>query len=187
MKSLEGHFLIASPGLLDPNFAQTIVLMIQHNEQGALGLIVNRPSSKTLAELWQEVGDEPCSSDRSVYLGGPVPGPLMALHGAADLAELDVCEGVYFSARKELLDQLVQRDDVPLKVFVGHAGWAPGQLEKELEVGGWITAPAGTSEVFSPAGSTWQHLLERHGPQPKPGCVAEMLDIRRVPPDPSVN
>jgi putative transcriptional regulator len=187
MNSLEGRFLIASPDLLDPNFARTVVLMVQHNEQGALGLIVNRPSSKSLAELWREVGEKPCRSEQPVYLGGPVPGPLMAIHGAADLGELDVCEGVYFSARKELLDQLVQRDDVPLKVFVGHAGWAPGQLEKELELGGWLTVPAKSAEAFSPVGSTWQHLLAMHGPTPKSAGVAELLNIRRVPPDPSVN
>ena len=70
MQSLEGHLLFASNYLLDPNFAKTVILLVQHNEQGALGVVVNRPTCKTVSELWTEVGEALCESPRPAYLGG---------------------------------------------------------------------------------------------------------------------
>lgn len=182
MESLEGHLLIAAPELLDPNFVRSVVLMVQHNEQGALGLILNRPTSKQLQQLWADVGDEPCHSSGPVYLGGPVPGPIMAIHAIPDLAELEVLEGVFFAAKKDHLDKLVLRTDLPCRVFVGHAGWGPGQLESELKLGGWLTAPATMQDVFHDDEDLWERLVKR-GRKPLP----EILQITRVPPDPSVN
>ena len=77
MESLEGQLLVATPQLMDPNFARTLVLLIQHTDEGALGVVVNRPLGKTIQELWREVGSAPCHSRQPIYLGGPVPGPLM--------------------------------------------------------------------------------------------------------------
>ncbi len=182
MESLEGHLLIAAPELLDPNFVRSVVLMVQHNEHGALGLILNRATSKELRQLWADVGDEPCNSGGPVYLGGPVPGPIMAIHAIPDLAEMEVLEGVFFAARKDHLDELVLRTDLPYRVFVGHAGWGPGQLEGELKLGGWLTAPATVENVFHDGDDLWARLVKR-GRKPLP----EMLNIKRVPPDPSVN
>jgi len=182
MESLEGKFLIAAPELLDPNFVRTVVLMVQHNEQGALGLVVNRPSSKTVRELWSEVGEEPCENEQPVHLGGPVAGPLMAIHGLGGLAEIDVADNIFFAARKENLDRLVLCDDVPLKLFVGHSGWGPGQLEKEMEMGGWFTAPAAPEFVFNDDPDVWSQLLRRRDSR-----VAAMLNIRTQPTDPSMN
>ncbi|MDZ7616255.1 MAG: YqgE/AlgH family protein [Patescibacteria group bacterium] len=182
MESLEGHLLIASPELLDPNFARSVVLMVQHNEQGALGLVLNRPTNKELRHLWADVSQEPCNGSGLVYLGGPVPGPIMAVHGEADLGELEVLDGVFFAARKDHLDSLVLRTDLPYKVFVGHSGWGPGQLEGELKLGGWLTAAATVKDVFHDGDDLWARLVKgvRH---PLP----EMLNIKRVPPDPSLN
>ncbi len=182
MESLEGHLLIAAPELLDPNFVRSVVLMVQHNEQGALGLILNRPTSKELRQLWADVGEEPCHADGPVYLGGPVPGPIMSLHAVPDLGELEVLAGVFFAARKEHLDQLVLLTELPCKVFVGHAGWGPGQLEGELKLGGWLTVPATVHDVFHDGDDLWSRLVKR-GRKPLP----EILDIKRVPPDPRVN
>jgi len=187
METLSGQLLVAAPELLDPNFARTIVLMVEHTDQGALGLVVNRPSEKSLAELWREVAEGECENDRPIHIGGPVPGPLMALHGAADLAELTVCNGVYFSAKNDNLDRLVRRADVPLKVFVGHSGWGPGQLENEMEMGGWIVAGGSASIVFSDSDATWDQLIADCGGGRRSGRVAKMLDIRNIPPDPTVN
>ena len=109
MDSLQGHLLLASEDLADPNFARSVVLLIEHNEQGALGVILNRPTSKTVRELWREVSQVPCDSQRPVCLGGPVSGPVMALHTMAALAELEIISGVYFAAKKQHLDELVRQ------------------------------------------------------------------------------
>jgi len=106
MESLEGHLLVAAPQLLDPNFARALVLLVEHNQEGAFGVILNRPVGKTLQELWREVGSAPCHSHHPIYLGGPVPGPLLSLHTDPDLAETEPAPGVYFAAKKQHLDKL---------------------------------------------------------------------------------
>ncbi len=182
MESLEGRLLIAAPELLDPNFVRSVVLMVQHNEQGALGLVLNRPTNKELCQLWADVGDEPCNSKGPVYLGGPVPGPIMAVHAVPDLAELEVLEGVFFAARKDHLDKLVLHTDIPYKVFVGHSGWGPGQLENELKLGGWLTAPATIQDVFHDGDDLWTRLVKGGRTS-----LPEILRIKEVPIDPSMN
>lgn len=182
MESLEGHLLLASPGLVDPNFVHTVVLMIEHGENGALGVVLNRPTSKTISELWHQVGEESCESPQPVHLGGPVSGPIMAVHTQQDLAEMEIVSGLFFAAKKQNLDQLV-RQEGQFKLFIGHAGWGPGQLENEIEQGGWRIVPARVQDVFDPGDDLWERLLRRAN-----GAVLpEMLHIKHVPPDPSMN
>jgi putative transcriptional regulator len=176
--------LLASPQLLDPNFAKSVVLLIEHNEQGALGVVLNRPTSKTVRELWQELGQPPCQSQRPVCLGGPVSGPLMAVHAAAELAEVEIVAGAYFSAKKQHLDQLVQRPDGTLvKLFVGHAGWGPGQLEAEIEQGAWHSMPATAENIFDEDPDLWQRLMQSLRGTELPA----LLKIKHIPADPRVN
>ena len=182
MDSLEGRILVASAELLDPNFVHTVVLLIEHNDGGALGLVLNRPTSKTVGELWQQVGQPDCESRQPVHLGGPVSGPLMALHTHDGLAETEVVAGVYFAAKKQNLDELVRLDGV-YKVFIGHAGWGPGQLESEIEQGAWRIASVTSADVFDDAEDLWQRLLRRADASSLP----VMLGIKHVPSDPSLN
>ena len=182
MESLEGQLLLASPQLLDPNFVRTVVLLVEHNDMGALGLVINRPTGKTVQELWKQVGESPCESQQPVHLGGPVQGPLMAIHTADGLAEMEIAEGVFFAAKKQNLDELVRRD-VPFKLFVGHSGWGPGQLEGEIEQGAWRAIPAKLEDVFDAADDLWQRLMQRA----VAGVLPEMLGIKHVPIDPSLN
>ena len=192
MSTLEGHLLLASPALLDPNFAHSVVLLIQHNEQGALGVVINRPTGKTVRELWREVSQTPCDCRRPVHLGGPVSGPLMALHTTPDLAEIEIVAGLYFAAKKQHLDRLVQEDahvenpagidHQPFKIFIGHAGWGPGQLEQELDEGAWQALPADLDYVFAPADDLWERLSAAIL-----SPLADLLKIKHIPADPRVN
>jgi putative transcriptional regulator len=182
MESLEGHFLLASPQLLDPNFVRTVVLLIEHNDNGALGLVINRPTGKTVQELWQQVGESTCACQEPVHLGGPVQGPIMAIHTSGGLAEIEVVDGVYFAAKKQNLDELVSCDE-RFKIFIGHSGWGPGQLEGEIEQGAWRAVPARLDDVFDTADDLWQRLMHRA----VAGALPEMLGIKRIPPDPSLN
>ena len=183
MESLEGQLLIASPQLLDPNFVKTVLLMIQHDQEGAFGLVLNRPISKTVQELWREVGSSPCNNTQPIHLGGPVPGPLMSLHANRDLAEVEVISGVFFAAKKPHLDAIVLDETSLGKVFVGHSGWGPGQLENEIEEGAWRSAPATPEIVFSQVDNLWETVLRRIGH----AVLQSMLQIKDIPPDPSVN
>lgn len=183
MESLEGHLLFASSQLLDANFVKTVVLMIQHNQQGALGVVVNRPTCKTVKELWEDVGDAKCESELPVYLGGPVSGPLMSVHTDHSLAEIEILPGLFFAAKKNNLDQLVLQQDQPYKVFVGHAAWSSGQLEGEIESGAWRTAPATMDYVFYDGDSLWEEGTRRIGTS----MLKSMLRIKHLPKDPSMN
>ncbi len=206
MDSLQGYLLLASEELADPNFARSIVLLIEHNEQGALGVVLNRPTSKTVGELWREVSQVACESQQPICLGGPVSGPVMALHTVPDLAELEIISGVYFAAKKQHLDRLVQQaestagattqaedpsENSPspgeprqaFKVFVGHAGWGPGQLEREIEQRAWYTLPARIEHVFDPGPDLWERLVQSLDRV----RLARLLKIKHVPPDPGLN
>ena len=117
----------------------------------------------------------------------------MALHTLPAHAELEIVPGVYFAARKQHLDQLVRQTEaaadatsepeLPLKVFVGHAGWGPGQLEREIEQKAWYTLPATIEHIFAPAADLWERLLQSLDHV----RLGMLLKIKHVPPDPSVN
>jgi len=182
MQSLEGHLLLASPQLLDPNFVQTVVLLIEHTDDGALGVVINRPTNKTVRELWQQIGQSPCNSPGVVHLGGPVAGPIMSIHGHAMLAEMEVMPGVFFAAKKQNLDDLV-RQDSDFKLFINHAGWGPGQLEGEIEQGAWQSVLAHATDIFDCSQDLWQRLMRRANE----GELPALLGIKNIPPDPSLN
>lgn len=183
MPSLQAHLLIASRSLLDPNFVRTVVLILQHNEQGALGLVLNRPADKTVKQLWRELGGSECRVDEPVRLGGPVPGPLMAVHANQFFAELEVMPGVFFAARKDHLDELVRHEGDPLRIFVGHSGWGPGQLERELAEGAWHTLPATSEYVFQDTSELWEAAVRSVGRS----TLRSVLGIQDIPEDPTVN
>ena len=183
MESLQGKLLIASPQLLDPNFTKTVVLLIQHSDKGALGVVLNRPTSKKVKELWEEVGDAPCKSEANVCLGGPVSGPLMAVHTNQFFADMEIVPGVFFAAKREHLDSLVLQRDDPLRVFFGHAGWGPGQLDNEIQVGGWLTTPASAEHVFYHGEDLWEKVSKQVGQS----TLQSMLNLKHFPEDPSVN
>ena len=183
MESLEGQLLVAAPQLVDPNFARTIVLLIQHNQEGALGVVVNRPLTKTVQELWREVGSSPCHSQQPVYLGGPVPGPLMSLHTQPELAEAEPTPGIFFAAQKMHLDALVLTQNPECKVFLGHSGWGGGQLENEIRQGAWRAMPATAEHVFSTDDSLWETVFRQLGQS----ILKAILKVDELPPDATVN
>jgi putative transcriptional regulator len=183
MESLAGHLLVASPQLLDPNFVRSLVLLIEHSEEGAFGVVVNHPVSKTLQELWREVGSAPCHSRLPVYVGGPVPGPLISLHNKPELAETEVLPGVFVAAKKQHLDALVLTEEPSYKVLIGHSGWGAGQLEDELHRSDWRVVPATPEHVFSTADDLWEDVLRQIGH----ALLKSILKLDELPPDPTVN
>lgn len=183
MESLAGQLLVASPQLVDPNFARALVFLIQHNQEGALGVVINRPVGKTVQELWREVGSSPCYCHQPIHLGGPVPGPLMALHTNPQLAETEPAPGIFFAAKKQHLDSLVLTEEPACKIFVGHAGWGAGQLENELQEGAWRTAPVKVDWVFSNDETLWETIFRHLGQT----ILKSMLNLKNLPPDPTLN
>lgn len=183
MPSLKGQLLIADPALLDPNFARTVLLLVEHGQEGALGLVLNRPTPVKLAEAWAQVSDTPCTRQDPLHLGGPCPGPLMALHNHADLADDQVLPGVFFSAQQDSLEQLLERQGGLVRFFFNYAGWAAKQLESELRTESWLLYAGSSPLVFAADPRGWQALLRRvHFRNVYPDARRDLL-----PDDPRVN
>jgi putative transcriptional regulator len=183
MEFLKGYFLVASPHLTDPNFVRTVVLLIHHNEEAAFGVVLNRPTESTIKELWEKVGESSCELEDRVHLGGPVSGPLMAVHTDASLSEMEIVPGVYFAAQRDHLEGLLQQEGHEFRFFVGHSGWGGGQLENELEQGAWLTTPAMPELVFCNDDDMWRKVTQCIGQS----VLADILKINKMPKDPSLN
>jgi putative transcriptional regulator len=179
--SLRGKCLIASPALVDPNFARSVVLIAEHTEEGAMGLVLNRPTDAVVAEAVEELAGvvEP---GEQVFAGGPVEEQsVMVLAEFDDPAQAAavVLDDVGFLPSDAALEELSGRTR-RARVFAGHAGWGPGQLDAELDEGAWIVGDPDPGDIFSEdPDELWSSALERKG-----GAFALLA---RMPADPSVN
>jgi putative transcriptional regulator len=148
--SLAGQFLIAPPAMRDPRFDQAVILILQHDKDGALGIVINRPlGQRPMADL---LGDSSVSGNVQVFVGGPVEPNVGFIVHSADyrrVATLDVDGRVAMTANREVLRDIADNKG-PAKVLIafGYAGWAPGQLEAELAHNVWYTAPEDPALVF---------------------------------------
>lgn len=183
MKSLQGHFLVGSPHLADPNFYHSVVLMVQHDEEGALGLILNRPTNSTVGDVWKLIGNDEIHSKRPIWLGGPVAGPLMAIHTQLAYSQIQVVPGVHFSTERNYLEEIVAADEKRWLIFNGYSGWGAGQLERELRQGGWLIVEATDEDVFYDGDDLWERLIKQIGQE----IIAPAIRSSHVPPDPSMN
>lgn len=163
MESLAGKLLVAIPELHDPNFFQSVVLLFQHDVEGASGVILNRPSDVTVGQVWEEVASVECVCDEFVHIGGPVEGPLIGLHTCPELSDSEVIPGLYVSMGKEHLDQLVVQGEHEFRIFSGYSGWGPGQLSSELEHGGWLTMDGQPNHVFESPDRLWKQVCAHIG------------------------
>jgi putative transcriptional regulator len=169
--STAGRLLVAVPDLADPNFARTVVLMVLHNAEGAFGLVVNRRWGKApLGQFLRETGRDPGEVEREVefFYGGPVePGIGFVTHGAdyAISATRDVTADIRVTSDPAiLLDILRGNGPAEALITLGYAGWAPGQLERELLRRDWLTLPATPDLVLGPEPERkWQAAMGRVG------------------------
>lgn len=180
-ESLAGQLLLASPSLLDPNFARTVVLVGVHSEEGAMGVVLNRPSTVTIGEAAPALGYAVGDSE-PVFVGGPVqPRSIVFLGEFLDpsIAGLLVLGRIGFPAPEASIEELLEAT-ARRRVFAGYAGWGSGQLEQEVAGGDWIAEAALPQDVFSDVPDVlWASVLTRMG-----GSYAL---IARMPLDPSVN
>jgi putative transcriptional regulator len=183
MESLTGHLLVASASLRDPNFFRAVVLIVRHNEEGAFGLIINRPTNATIAHLWSQIKESPCISQGAVHFGGPVEGPLMALHTDPSAGELEVLPDVHFTADSDNLERLVASEQDRVRFYVGYAGWGAGQLERELREGSWSTPSASPEHIFQAEHDLWRKLTR----ELSAATLLSALKIKHVPADPTLN
>jgi putative transcriptional regulator len=163
-KSLKGHLLLDGGSLTGSFFQRTVVLMCQHDRDGAFGLVLNRKSGGTVGELI--VADLPeALREETVFLGGPVqPSALSYLHADPLLLDANVMPNLALGHSLETLSEIASSPSETrrVRVFAGYAGWAPGQLEAELKRGAWLTHPASIDWVFHPEPEQlWRRILSR--------------------------
>lgn len=166
MDSYLGKLLIAVPDLQDTNFLRSVVLVLHHDQFGASGVVLNRPSDTRVADLLPqlELDIEPVATlTERLYVGGPVDGPLIVLHDDRDLGEEPIISGVFLSTRKDRVEQLLSIDGLQMRLFSGYSGWSSGQLESEIEYGGWLLLDADRDHVFGSADSLWKVVCDQFG------------------------
>lgn len=182
MDSLRGKLILAGPMLKDPNFDRTVVLITEHTEEGAMGLVLNRPSDATIGDAVPDL-NWVADADDTVYVGGPV-----APNGVIVLAEWTDPRKAVVLVDDDLGFVPGDADDPDAlatairraRVYAGHAGWGPGQLEDELAEEAWIVEAPRREEIFSDdAEGLWPAVLRRMG--------REFALLSTMPPDPSLN
>ncbi|MEM9586275.1 MAG: YqgE/AlgH family protein [Planctomycetota bacterium] len=208
MTNVSGRLLIASPYLTDGNFLRSVVFMVRHDSEGAFGVSINRPTERRfrdLVELSSPVGM--LRQDDHLFLGGPVGGPILALHAMAGLGEpcrtvgdsedrdaqatvdfsvLEDADSVaeflgtpqpgdstpkseeslppaWITGDEDHLRLLHQRSDVAVKFVTAYSGWGPGQLEYEMESGGWLVGDADQDILFGDPNEAWETAVRRCG------------------------
>ncbi len=149
------HFLIAMPALADPNFFKTVTYICEHNANGALGIVINRPLELSLADLYSNLGlDAPLgSAERPIYQGGPVhPEQGFVLHRPSGswLSTLTITAEIGVTTSRDILEAIA-RGEGPRDALValGYAGWGPGQLEREMGENAWLAAPVDPEIIFN--------------------------------------
>jgi len=169
--SLAPSLLVAMPQLQDPNFARAVVLLCEHQEEGAMGLVVNRRTDTLASQIVQLDPSPQQDSGLSVWIGGPVdPGRGWLLLGEDPGDAIQVIPGVYLSASRDILRRLVEEAPLPAhcRFLVGYAGWGPKQLDRELAASAWLTVPIDTGLVFeTPSDDMWESAIRRLGIDPR--------------------
>lgn len=203
--NLSGRLLVASPYLSDPNFMRSVILMIRHDVEGAFGLTINRPTERRFRELVEmNLTDGVVRDDDLIFCGGPVEGPLLALHDLAGVGEpcgmhdpaepadyYGPMESQSHGAKHKVIDNpsqpwgsmsielgnppawltgdddhlriLLRRPDAKVRYVCQYAGWGPGQLDGELERGGWLYSDADSELVFGDPDHVWEEAVKRLG------------------------
>jgi putative transcriptional regulator len=181
--SLSGRLLVAAPVLRDPNFERTVVLVVEHAEEGALGVVLNRPSETDLAAAlprWDAVAAQPSV----VFVGGPVaPTAAIGLGTAPAADEVEGWRPLFGGIGSIDLEHDPDELAVPVRdvrVFAGYAGWSPGQLEEEVESGAWYVVDALPDDTCCPQpDDLWSAVLRRQG--------GPLALVANFPPDPTLN
>jgi putative transcriptional regulator len=162
----KGKFLVAARKLKDPNFSQSVVLLLDYDQNGAMGLIINQPTDMKLSMVFTDKKELQKRSD-TIFLGGPVMRnqlTMLVRTGVQPEGSLRVFENVYVASQLELIEQIIKNEEKGdrFRVYAGYAGWAPGQLDQEAKRGDWHILPADADTVFNNAPfEIWPELIHR--------------------------
>ncbi len=168
--SLAPSLLVAMPQLQDPNFSKAVVLLCEHEEQGAMGLVINRATDTLASDIVQLEPPIESDSGLAVGIGGPVDPARGWLLLAEDLGDgIEISPGLYLSASRDLLRRVMETTRLTgrCRFLVGYAGWGPKQLDAELAASAWLTVPVDNDLLFAtPSDDIWEVAIRRLGIDP---------------------
>ncbi len=178
----KGKILISEPFLNDPNFKRTIILLTEHNEEGSIGFILNKPTQFRVHHLLEDFPE----FDAPVYFGGPVQvNSLQFIHKAGNIIEdsTEICDGLYWGGSFEILKLLIEAKQIhpaDVRFFIGYSGWTGGQLNDEIKINSWIVTSTSTENIFSDEpDKLWSGILK--------GMGKKFAILASFPENPSVN
>ena len=182
---LTGALLVAAPMLSDPLFGRSVCLVLEHGEDGTVGLVLNRSFSSDVKGLWDQLteGESAAEPPNHLNFGGPVSGPVLAIHDQEPLAEGGNGEGVYVAAQVENLKKLTAIAPEHYRLFVGHAAWKPGQLQAEIDSGYWYPIASSSELVFAHESDMWAIGIRTVGQ----AVVTSIVGQERMPANPLLN
>ena len=169
MSDLAPGLLIAVPQLDDPNFARSVVLLIEHNDSGAMGIVFNRLSDIGLKDIGKEHGMDVHAEAGNAFIGGPVQRERgFLVHRRSEVADsVQLQDDVYLSVSTDALRTLLAGDPAAYRLCLGYAGWGPGQLEREMVAGGWLNASISSKRIFdTPVEKIWDAVIRDLGIDP---------------------
>lgn len=169
--TLAPSLLLSMPQLDDPNFARSVVLLCQHDTDGAFGLVLNRPVTTMARIVPQDDPDAATEQEVEVWIGGPVEPErswILISDPGLDENAVRVCEGIYLSTSARVLqDAIAAPNTARARLIAGYAGWGPGQLDDEVAASAWLTSDIALDLVFeTPADEMWEQAIRRLGTEP---------------------
>ena len=183
--SLQGKLLVASEEMTAAPFSKAVVLLLQDNAQGTFGVVLNQPADEQLKRRWRQMSGSPEHVLAQLVRGGPVGGPVFAIHKFQSLGEMELPGDIFLSANAETIQQLFEQSPEHYRIFLGIAGWNPNQLDSEIQNGYWHVVDCDPEEIFDDSQWLWERSMFRFGEQLL--CDTLGISINSLPLDPSLN
>ena len=187
-ESYLGKILVATPRVAEGSpFSRAVILVLQDSKEGIFGVVLNRPASPDMLYAWQQVADRPSFADEKLVAGGPVHGPILAIHSERKLAEIEIAGGVFVSVQKEAIVKLSEMEtaktDSPFRIVLGAVSWESDDLKKEIDLGAWFVVDSEPNQIFSDPALMWERSVQRFGNE----SIMKLTGIQNFPANPLLN
>jgi len=177
-----GTILVASPGVRNSPLERAVVLVLQNSDQGVFGVVLNKPGSQELRSAWLQMTGT-SDGEESLVHGGPIGGPVFAIHQDQRLAEMEIPGGVFISAASEKVEELVRQTGLDYRIVFGVAGWNHEQLSREMDSGCWFQIGGSPEIVFDSPERMWEKSLLTYGAN----TLCDVVGLTGFPNDPELN
>jgi putative transcriptional regulator len=177
-----GSFLVATPALQTSGFERTVVFVLQHNLDGTFGAVINRPANQSIVANWsKQTGLE--FARESIVQGGPLGGPVLAIHQDRPIAEVEISAGVCLSVDSKAIQKLSTQHESRYRIVLGIAGWEKDQLSREMSLGYWYHVEVDPLHVFDDHDLMWENFVREYGRQ----TLQTLVGNRHFPQNPHLN